>query len=395
LIAILLGLTGVAVSPGDGALSDGDSRFSARDRLQIEAYFAGRGQTLSPAEFNQVKNSIRAQRGKVLAASLWKEAFVLLLFGGLLVLYSYGRLKETALALMLLVLGLGDAKPEYGKALHFSPRRSMTQDLRPDPMIQHLQELARTDQFRVWPKGVYPYNQLVAWKLQSVLGYQGARLMIADRLLNAGAELGYGMDREIHPHVLDLLNVKYTIAREMLPGQTVIGKQQDQLLLARDTAAERVSFPSRILTVGNPEQALAKIMEDDFDARGDVVLLEDVGFKDNATGSASVTQYSDEEIVIQAQCDGPAVLQISEIFYANGWKAWVDGQSAEILNSNFGTRAVLVPAAGDHQVILKFAPTDFILGKWISLITLIAMLAACIGIGFQHYRAAGLGKGQE
>ncbi|MCA9784293.1 MAG: ABC transporter permease, partial [Candidatus Cloacimonetes bacterium] len=374
--AVLLAIWGMVVSPGDGAVADGDSRFGMRDRMQIEAYFAGRGQTLSPAEFNQVKNSIRAQRGKVLAGSLWKEAVVLLLLGGVLVMYSRGSVKEGGLAVLLLVLGVADAKPEYGKALHFSPRQSILQELRPDPMIQHLQGLASQDLFRVWPKGVYPYNQLIAWNLQSVLGYQGARLNITDQFLDAGAAQGYGMDREIHPHVLDVLNVKYTIAREMLEGQVVVGKQQDQLLLSRESAAERVSLPGRITTVASPKDALERILAPDFDARSEVVLLESPGFTSNATGSARVTDYQDEEMTIEVTCDGPGVLQISEIFYPNGWTASVNGQDAAILNSNFATRAILLPAAGDHRIVLRFAPTDFRLGAGISGLTLLAMLGA-------------------
>ena len=384
--AVLLAIWGMVVSPGDGAVADGDSRFGMRDRMQIEAYFAGRGQTLSPAEFNQVKNSIRAQRGKVLAGSLWKEAVVLLLLGGVLVMYSRGSVKEGGLAVLLLVLGVADAKPEYGKALHFSPRQSILQELRPDPMIQHLQGLASQDLFRVWPKGVYPYNQLIAWNLQSVLGYQGARLNITDQFLDAGAAQGYGMDREIHPHVLDVLNVKYTIAREMLEGQVVVGKQQDQLLLSRESAAERVSLPGRITTVASPKDALERILAPDFDARSEVVLLESPGFTSNATGSARVTDYQDEEMTIEVTCDGPGVLQISEIFYPNGWTASVNGQDAAILNSNFATRAILLPAAGDHRIVLRFAPTDFRLGAGISGLTLLAMLGAWGVLWFRDRR---------
>lgn len=390
--AALMAVAALSVTPGKGGIADGDSRFTERDRLQIETYFKSQGRNLSPAEFNQVKNSIRESRGKVQAAGFWKEAVVVMLLGGVLVLRSRGVVKEGQALILLLGLGLADAWPEYNRTLDFETRTAISRELEPDPMIQHLQQLqAGGETFRVWPAGVYGYNQLVAWDLHSVLGYQGARLKVADELLDAGRDEGYGMDREIHPHVLDLLNVKYTIAKGVLPGHTPVGKLGDQVLLARETAAERISFPARITKAASEDEALQRILAPDFDARTEMVLTGETGIAGNPAATARLTRYTDHVLEIAAEISGPAVMQISEIWYPNGWTATVDGVATPILRSNFGTRAVVLPAAGSHKVELRFAPRDFRVAKWISLGTALAMGIATALLVMVERRKAGKG----
>lgn len=54
--------------------------------------------------------------------------------------------------------------------------------------------------------------------------------------------------------------------------------------------------------------------------------------------------------------------------YAPGWKAWVDGEAADIFEANLFSKGVLVPP-GRHDIEVRYLPTTFVVGAIISLAT--------------------------
>ncbi len=58
----------------------------------------------------------------------------------------------------------------------------------------------------------------------------------------------------------------------------------------------------------------------------------------------------------------------SEIYYNDGWNAYVDGESKPYFSANYVLRAMRIPA-GKHTVEFKFEPTKYYLGEKISLVS--------------------------
>jgi hypothetical protein len=67
-----------------------------------------------------------------------------------------------------------------------------------------------------------------------------------------------------------------------------------------------------------------------------------------------VRQYSARRVVLDVESPSRAFLVTSETHYP-GWKAWLDGEPAELFYTNAAFRGLPIPA-GSHEVIMEFAP---------------------------------------
>jgi uncharacterized membrane protein YfhO len=83
---------------------------------------------------------------------------------------------------------------------------------------------------------------------------------------------------------------------------------------------------------------------------------------------------------------GNNLLFISETYYPEGWKAYVDGNEIPIYRINYLFRSVVIPA-GKHVLEMKFEPRGFYLGKTISLIVNILVLLGLITLLIVKYRS--------
>jgi hypothetical protein len=89
-------------------------------------------------------------------------------------------------------------------------------------------------------------------------------------------------------------------------------------------------------------------------------------------GTAEVTRQEPNRIEVQTKSISPAILVLSENHYP-GWRAYVDGKSAEVIRVDYNLRGVAVPA-GSHLVKFVYRPKSVLVGLVISLLTLAALV---------------------
>ncbi|MDP5099221.1 MAG: YfhO family protein [Crocinitomicaceae bacterium] len=103
--------------------------------------------------------------------------------------------------------------------------------------------------------------------------------------------------------------------------------------------------------------AQIKVMNE-FKVREEVVILNDEAKKlkrrsFTGEGSIKMDSYAPNRIVYSSSSSKEQLAIFSEIYYNDGWKAFVDGKESDILKVNYLLRAIELPA-GNHKIEFKF-----------------------------------------
>lgn len=80
--------------------------------------------------------------------------------------------------------------------------------------------------------------------------------------------------------------------------------------------------------------------------------------------TVDVLRRDPDSIVIDAAMNCKGLVTVGEN-YDPGWRAWIDGQSAPVLEAYGVARAVVVPA-GHHRIVMRFRPPSILLGLVLS-----------------------------
>ena len=86
-------------------------------------------------------------------------------------------------------------------------------------------------------------------------------------------------------------------------------------------------------------------------------LLPDFEIIPDSTASIEMTAYYPNKVEYLSSSTQTGLAVFSEIYYKNGWKAFVDGEPAPIYRANWILRALVVPA-GNHRIEFVFDPED-------------------------------------
>jgi uncharacterized membrane protein YfhO len=114
----------------------------------------------------------------------------------------------------------------------------------------------------------------------------------------------------------------------------------------------------------------------EFKVREEAVMLNEEAKKlkkrsFTGEGSIKMDSYAPNRIVYSSSSPNEQLALFSEIYYNDGWKAFVDGKETEILKANYLLRAIELPA-GNHKIEFKFELPQYTRSnndvKWINLL---------------------------
>lgn len=254
----------------------------------------------------------------------------------------------------------------------------------------------------------------IAWNVATLLGNNGSRVgarrvsgissfsyQRLERLLELAAQRGK------LPRILDVLGAKWVLTtpsdrdgfatRPGLQGLvgdgSAVGRwslpQGDLELYPRPDALDRAFWCPDAVAVAGDDPAAALLLGEAFDPSTTVVLSAgDSGGPPLAPSPphpvaerARVVWKEDglEALTLEVQASQPGYLVVSDS-YDRGWKAFVDGAPSPLLRANITGRAVRVPS-GCHEVEMRYAPASLAIGSAISLLALLALVAALIFVG--------------
>lgn len=106
------------------------------------------------------------------------------------------------------------------------------------------------------------------------------------------------------------------------------------------------------------------------------------GLQVDSNAKIQLIDNQNDLIFYTAKTNAKQLAVFSEIYYRDGWKAYIDDQESPILKVNYVLRGLVVPA-GDHKIRFEFKPASVTRAKqiagvasillWIALVAFIAM----------------------
>lgn len=169
--------------------------------------------------------------------------------------------------------------------------------------------------------------------------------------------------------VLNMLNVKYLI-------QT--NEKRQQITILNTQANGNAWFVKDVQMAKNADQEMQFLSK--FDSKNQVVLCDTNNgkiptTKDFDTNGASIvlTSYQPNELHYRSNNPNAGYAVFSEMYYKNGWNAYIDGKLTEHNRVNYALRGLAIPG-GKHTIVFKFEPQVVRTGSTIALISFVLML---------------------
>lgn len=220
---------------------------------------------------------------------------------------------------------------------------------------------------------------------KSVGGYSAVRPRRFDQLFDYQidkkiADLGGSINPETMSlsksvPLLDALNVKYLIV-ETKDGQSVP--------ITNPYINGNAWFVEQLKVVNSADEEMKAL--DNLETKNVAVSSKDVGFKNNissqfvkdSTATIVLTNYKPNHLKYSSSNENNGLAVFSEMYYKNGWNAYIDGKITDHFRADYVLRAMQIPA-GKHTIEFKFEPQVIKTGGTIALISSIGMLLLLVG----------------
>ncbi|MEM1095242.1 MAG: YfhO family protein [Bacteroidota bacterium] len=252
--------------------------------------------------------------------------------------------------------------------------------------------------FRVlsFERGDPMQNARPSYVHESLGGYHAAKL----RYYQDYIEHIYDSRGIPNENAIDLMNGRYVIAPFALPGTQEVFRSQDNPQLAvyeNIDAVDRAYFVSATEVVDEPEAAWARIRDDSFDPNTTALVLSEDNLTTTPIDSTSIAEvmlqsHGPREIAWTVNTDADRLLVASEVYYPEGWAAYLNDEPVPIHRVNYLLRGVAVPA-GEHTLTMRFNPRSHTLGTAVAGTTTALVYigaAALLGLGWRRRKQAEL-----
>jgi hypothetical protein len=199
---------------------------------------------------------------------------------------------------------------------------------------------------------------------KSIGGYHAAKPRVMQELFD------YQIANN-NKEVLNMLNVKYLI-------QT--NEKGQQILVGSTSANGNAWFVKEIKTVNSADQEMKAL--DKLDTKNVAVQSSNGGkdkvslvrgFPVDSTATIKLVKYAPNNLKYISNNTNQGYAVFSEMYYKNGWNAYIDGKLTSHDRVNYALRGLSVPA-GKHTIEFKFEPQVVKTGSTISLISFIGIL---------------------
>ena len=323
--------------------------------------------------------AVIADRKDMLFSDTLRSLLLVFISGAILWLLLKNKLKSLLAIVLLTVLILFDlisVNKRYVNADDFKISRKIEEPFKATAADKII--LQDKTHFRVVNYTVDPMNDgSTSYFHQSIGGYHAAKLGRYQELFDFQIAKN-------NMQVLNMLNVKYFI----VPNSDGNFEAQQN-----GAANGNVWFVEKIKVVASANEEIQAL--DSLNTKKEVVVNQkelytsgsssvvSLLIEQDSTARIRLTDYSVTSLTYASSAKTAQFAVFSEIFYKEGWNAYVDGVLVPHYRVNYVLRGMEVPS-GAHTIDFKFEPKVIEKGKIISLISYVLLLFISVGWFFYH-----------
>ena len=338
---------------------------------------------LRDSQYNQLPgliDAVIADRKSMLLQDSFRSLFLMFISAVVLYLFLKNKIKQAGVSVFLIILVLFDLISINKKYVNQDDFKS-TKKIEIPFIASEADKLILKDKahFRVGNFTVNPMNDgSTSYFHQSIGGYHAAKMMRYQELYD------YQIAKN-NREVLNMLNTKYfIIGNEKGVKKAKLNADANgnawfvERLQVVDSANEAIlaldSINTKIVAVieaSSITHALGTFIGEKLKS----------SFEINAKPSIELLNYNVTSLTYLSKTVKDQFAVFSEIYYEDGWNAYVDGKLVPHDRVNYVLRGMIIPK-GEHTIEFKFEPKVIQRGKIISLFSYLLLLGIPVGYFF-------------
>lgn len=324
---------------------------------------------------DEVLTMIKLDRQEVYSSDILRSIMYVVLAMLVLYLFIHNKLTKSMFALAIGVIIIADlvsVDKRYVTKDDFVSARQMEQ---PFPKTKADEQIKQDKSvYRVYNPQEGLNGASTSYYHNSIGGYHGAKPAAMQDLF----------DFHIYKNnvrVLSMLNVKYVIQQD---------EEGRSYPAVNPNANGNAWFVQSLKKVSSANEEIMAL--DSLNVNTEAVVnttefpsLSKFNFAKDSTAVINLDNYEPNHLTYTAISKNDALAVFSEMYYKNGWNAYIDGKNVPYFKVNYTLRALEIPA-GKHKIEFKFEPEIVKNGSKIALASNLLLALIVLGGLFLSFR---------
>ncbi len=309
-------------------------------------------------------NALKEDRKSLYSADLLRSGFLVLLTFGLLWVFIKNKISKSTAIILVGIIMISDLffiDKNYVNAKSFVSPSEV--DVPFQPTASDLEILRDTSHYRVFEVNGNMSSSRASYFHQSIGGYSAVKPRRMQQLFD------YQIAKN-NMEVLNLLNAKYIIQTD---------KEGKEFPTYNPNYNGNAWFVQKVKFVNSSDEEMKSL--DKLDSKNEAVvnqkefdtLLKTNSFVKDSLSTIKLISYKPNHLKYTSNNPNPGLAVFSEMYYAEGWNATIDGKTAFHFRADYALRAMEIPP-GNHNIEFKFEPQVVKTGSNIALISFILMI---------------------
>jgi len=323
-------------------------------------------------------NSLKEDRKSLYSADLLRSGFLVLLAFGLLWFFIKNKISKSMAIILVGIIMISDLffiDKNYLNAKSFVSPSEV--DVPFQPTASDLEILRDTSHYRVFEVNGNMSSSRASYFHQSIGGYSAVKPRRMQQLFD------YQIAKN-NMEVLNMLNTKFIIQTD---------KEGKEFPTVNPNYNGNAWFVQKVKFVNSPDEEMKAL--DKLDSKNEAVVnqnefgsqLKNNTFVKDTLSTINLISYKPNHLKYVSNNTNPGLAVFSEMYYADGWNAIIDGKAVSHFRVDYALRAMEIPA-GKHTIEFKFEPQVIKTGSTIALISFILMILLLVGAVYFEQKKA-------